>query len=129
MDCFPDKLCFEDAGMRGSSRCFKLENCFRYASSLGTIEVPKDFITDGASIPKIFWSILSPFGDYFSAAVIHDYLYSKSNDKYSRLQADLIFKEAMFNIGVPWYRRETIFRAVRGFGGSSYKGNPQLPKT
>ena len=124
MDCFPDKLHFDDAGMKGSSRCFVLTSDFRYVSSLGTVTVPSGFVTDGASIPKVFWSILSPFGDYFAAAVIHDFLYSKSNQNtFTRLQCDNIFKEAMFNIGVPWYRRDVIYRAVRTFGGAFYKGS------
>lgn len=123
MDYFPDKIRLEDAGMRGSSRCFKLENSFKYNSSYGLIEVPAGFITDGASIPRLFWSMLSPFGDYFAAAIIHDYLYSSHNDRYSRQHADLIFKEAMFNIGVPWHTRETIFRAVRAFGRFSFVGS------
>lgn len=121
-NCFPDKLHFDDAGMRGSSRCFQLTHEFRYISSKGTITVPEGFITDGASIPQIFWSILAPFGDYFAAAVIHDYLYSLENTtKFTRHDADLILKEAMFNLGVPWYRREVIYRAVQAFGGFCYK--------
>lgn len=121
---FPDRLKFYDAGMRGSSRLFQLAEDFRYVSSYGTITVPKDFITDGASIPKMFWSILGPFGDYFEAAVIHDFLYSPSNVKFPRNMSDIIFKEGMYNVGVPWYRREIIFRAVQLFGSSNYKGNP-----
>jgi hypothetical protein len=122
MEYFPDKLHFEDAGMRGGSRIFKLENEFRYISSKGTITVPKDFITDGASIPMIFWAILSPFGDYFAAAVVHDYLYSALYDAgFTRRESDLIFKEAMWNLGIPWYRRETIYRAVQMFGGYAYR--------
>lgn len=122
MNPFPDILHFDDAGMRGSSRCFMLTKDFRYSSSYGLITVPAGFITDGASIPKMFWSVLSPFGDYFAAAVVHDYLYSPRNETYTRKESDLIFKEAMFNIGVPWYRRELIFRAVRMFGGIAVPG-------
>lgn len=121
MNYFPDKLHFDDAGMKGSSRCFELTSDFRYLSSKGTITVPAGFITDGASIPRIFWSILSPFGKYFSAAVIHDYLYSVNNTEFNRKESDLIFKEAMFNIGIGWIQRETIFRAVRMFGMFSFK--------
>jgi hypothetical protein len=120
-DYFPDKLCFEDAGMRGSSRCFRLEKPFSYVSSKGTIIVPEGFITDGASIPKVFWSILAPFGDYFAAAVIHDYLYNKECPLYNRKEADLIFKEAMFNIGVPWYRRDIVYQAVNTFGWACFR--------
>lgn len=122
--CFPDELHLMDWGMRGESRVFKLDHYFRYISSRGEITVPTGFLTDGASIPSPFWSILSPFGPYFPAALIHDYLYSHRSDAHhrmSRRDADLIFKEAMFNLGVGWLTRETIFRAVRLFGGPSYK--------
>lgn len=120
---FPDPICLTDAGMVGSSRTFRLMNEYRYVSSFGEICVPKDFITDGASIPKVFWSIISPFDDYFGAAVIHDYLYNHETTylDYSRKECDLIFKEAMFNLGVPWFRRETIYRAVQTFGGNSFR--------
>ena len=122
MKCFPDDLHFDDAGLYGNIRKFILTSSFRYISSLGVIEVPAGFITDGASIPSVFWPFLSPFGEYFKAAIIHDYLYSKDNTLYDRRTSDLIFKEAMFNLGVCWARRDTIFRAVRIFGASSFHG-------
>jgi hypothetical protein len=122
MNVFPDKLILEDAGMRGSSRVFTVCSRFRYYSSLGIITVPRFFETDGASIPKVFWNILSPFGDYFKAAVIHDFLYSRFNDEFTRDEADAIFLEAMYNVGVPWYRRHTIHSAVRLFGWSCFRG-------
>ena len=104
--------------MRGESRIFRLLSDFRYVSSVGTITVPAGFETDGASVPKAFWNILAPFGKYFHAAVIHDYLYLTAI--YSRLDSDLLFKEAMYNSGLGWATRETVFRAVRLFGQSSY---------
>lgn len=124
MNCFPDTLRLEDAGMRGTSRVFSLLRRFRYVSSFGIIEVPAGAETDGASVPKVFWNIFDPFGDYFGAAVIHDFLYSRLNTEFSRYESDIIFKEAMYNIGIPWYRREMIYRAVRMFGASSFRGTP-----
>ena len=121
-DKFPDKLKFEDAGMRGGKRVFALMLDFRYVSSFGVIRVPTSFITDGASIPTMFHSIMGPFGSYFHAAVIHDFLYSLSNKTYTRRESDVIFKEAMFNSGVPWPTREIVYRAVRLGGGSSFRG-------
>ncbi len=121
MNCFPDKLSFDDAGMRGSSRVFRVRRYYRYVSSVGMIIVPTGFLTDGASIPRIFWSIFSPVGSTFPAAVIHDFLYSKHNTEYSRDESDRIFKEAMFNLGIGWVTRETVYRAVRMFGGPSFK--------
>ena len=119
---FPDKLAFEDAGMIGGSRVFKLTSRFRYFSTIGEIDAPVGTKTDGASIPRIFWAILSPFGDYFSAAVIHDFLYQGKYHQFTRLQSDQIFLEAMKCAGVPWYRRSVIYRAVRLFRSVHFKG-------
>lgn len=116
---------FRDAGMRGDCRIFQLTANFRYHSSVGTITIRKGFYTDGASVPKIFWNIFSPWGSYFSAALVHDFLYSKDSDKIfplaDRKEADLIFKEAMYNDGVGCLTRETVYRAVRLGGWKSYK--------
>jgi hypothetical protein len=122
MKLFPDRLLLEDAGTRNGSRLFRLESAFRYRSSFGVITVPPGFITDGASIPRCFWNILAPFGEYFEAAIIHDYLYSPHNRRFTRAQADAIFKEAMFNVGIGWFTRGLIYRAVRLFGGKLFKG-------
>ena len=122
MNYFPDKLRLEDAGMRNGNRVFRLETRFRYISSFGIIEVPAGTETDGASVPNPFRGIFEPFAEYFGAAVIHDFLYSHDNDEFSRWESDIIFKEAMYNVGVPWYRRETIYQAVRIFGGSKFRG-------
>ncbi len=110
--------------MRDGSRRFALIHYFRYVSSHGIITVPTGFVTDGASIPRIFWNILSPFGDYFPAALVHDFLYSRSSTgrfTVDRKTADLIFKEAMFNLGIGWLTRETIYRAVRLGGWPAFK--------
>ena len=39
------------------------------------IVIPKDFKFDGASIPRIFWAILSPVGLLLIPGLIHDYGY------------------------------------------------------
>ncbi len=80
-----------------------------------TIEVPAGFLTDFASIPRIFWSILGhPMGRYAAAAVLHDYLYFKG--LYSRKRCDQIFKEAMAVLNVPKLKRKLIYRFVRLLG-------------
>jgi hypothetical protein len=125
-DKFPDKIHLRDAGMRGESRIFRLAKPFRYQD----IEVPAGFLTDGASVPRIFWSILYPFGSYFPAALVHDYLYSKVSDhftaarKIDRKESDKIFLEAMKDVGVDWLTRHTIYRAVRLGGWKGYKKSP-----
>lgn len=125
MNAFPDVAQFADAGMRGDCRIFRLTTSFRYHSSVGTIWIPKGFYTDGASVPRIFWNIFSPFGSYFSAALVHDYLYSKDSTARCTIEdretADSIFLEAMFNAGVGWLTRHTVHSAVRLGGWRSYK--------
>jgi len=39
------------------------------------IVIPADFIFDGASVPRPFWSALSPTGLLFMPGLIHDYGY------------------------------------------------------
>ena len=120
---FPDQLQFKNAGHKGGSILLRLSSRFRYFSSIGVVTVPKNFITDGASIPQCFWSFLGPFGGYFEAAVVHDFLYSPLNTEFTRDEADYIFLEAMHNLGVPWHRRHVIHAAVRAFGWRHFKAN------
>ena len=42
---------------------------------IGRIMVPAGFIFDGASIPRIFWTFLSPTGLLFIPGLFHDYGY------------------------------------------------------
>lgn len=122
---FPDELVTQHVGTVNGSRIEQLTQRFRYISSFGTIVVHKGFTTDGASVPRIFWNILGPYGDYFKSAVVHDWLYSPFNTEFTRWEADQIFLEAMFNDGVPWYRRNTIYAAVRAFGWAAFKAKPK----
>jgi hypothetical protein len=69
-----------------------LEDFTRYG-----ITVPKGYRFDGASIPRIFWSIFHPFM-YLKSSVIHDYLYDEAiflyeyRQKY--IEAHKLFKKA-----------------------------------
>lgn len=40
-----------------------------------TFIIPKGFIFDGASIPRIFWNMLSPSGYLFLAGLLHDFIF------------------------------------------------------
>ncbi len=85
----------------------------RYPSDR-VISVPEGFITDFASIPKIFWSILSPIDEYAKAAVLHDFMYAAA--PYNRLRCEEIFLEAMTVLKVPEWKKKCIYRAVYLFG-------------
>lgn len=117
MNPYPDTIELEDVGMRGDSRVFRTTAPFRfYSKQFGLIIVPKGTYTDGASIPRIFWSILSPFGAYFKAALPHDYLYQVKRTNYTRADADNLLREGMEELGIPLLTRVAIYRAVRLFG-------------
>jgi hypothetical protein len=87
-------------------------------SQLEPVEVPKGFVTDFASIPRVFWSLLRPDGEYTYAAIIHDYLYWEQ--KRSRAVADQIFKFAMHDFDVSSQVIGIIYAAVRVAGGHSW---------
>lgn len=101
---------------------FKVIESFEYyvgnMDSDEVIIVPEGFITDFASIPRIFWSILPPHGRYAKAAVIHDYLYTNAikNKKY----ADEVFKEAMKVLNVNDTVIFIMYKAVSWFGKGNY---------
>jgi hypothetical protein len=78
------------------------------------IRVPVGFNTNFASVPRIFWSILSPIDEYAKAAVIHDYLYSTGI--VSKTEADNIFREAMEVLNTPKWKIVCVYWAVRLFG-------------
>ena len=104
---------------------FTLTEQFRYRigsmESTEIITVPAGYTTDFASTPKVIQWLIPPTGQYGKAAVIHDYLYSTG--LYSREKADEIFYEAMLVLGVPKWKAYSMFKAVRMFGGSHYKGS------
>lgn len=52
------------------------------------IKIPKGFVTDGASVPKLFRALLTPSGILFVAGIIHDYAYR--NDKLMGMKTDTL---------------------------------------
>ena len=107
---FKDEL---DTRWRKDLGLQELLHSYTYVTKKGKIvTAPKGFLTDGASIPKFAWSIVgSPWtGKYVGAAVIHDYLCREGDD---RKEADLIFFEAMDELGVAGWKRRLFYRAVR----------------
>lgn len=85
------------------------------------ITVPEAFMTDFASIPRLFWTILPPWGKYSPAAVVHDFLYWSKMVR--RKEADQVFLILMQRLGVATWKRRIMYRAVRIFGGFRYGKN------
>jgi hypothetical protein len=76
------------------------------------VTVPAGFEFDGASTPRIFWSILPPFKDTKIAACIHDYLCIQARTKEDRLYADKLFYHILKHQG-----RISGLRALIGYVG------------
>jgi len=88
------------------------------------VTVPVGFVTDFASIPRIFWSALRPDGQYTYPAIVHDYLYWEQS--VSRETADAIFKFGMEDFRVGSATIASVYNAVRTFGGFAWQGNAKL---
>lgn len=86
--------------------------------SQNIISVPSGFETDFASVPKSLRWVVSPFGRYGKAAVLHDYLYANAIG--TKEYADDIFNEAMKVLGVNPLTRWVMYTAVRLFGRGNY---------
>jgi hypothetical protein len=113
---------------------------FRYylgdKNSTGWVDIPRGFLTDGATIPRIFWNLLPPWGTYGQAAIVHDFLcryLTITKDGLSvhitRKQCDEILLEAMVVLGVPLTTRCAIYYAVclyRAVSGIKHATNTSL---
>jgi Protein of unknown function (DUF1353) len=86
--------------------------------------VPIGFVTDFASIPRIFWSLLRPDGEYTYPAIIHDFLYWTQDRP--RDVCDEIFKLGMEEFGIHATTVFSIYNAVRLGGDSSWNENARL---
>jgi hypothetical protein len=88
--------------------------------------VPTGFKTDLASIPRIFWNILPPFGKYTEAAVLHDWLYR--THLVPRPDADEVLLEAMELGHTGRVTRWVIYIAVRLFGWPAWHDEKRWQK-
>jgi uncharacterized protein DUF1353 len=86
--------------------------------------VPAGFVTDFASIPRVFWSMLRPDEEYTYPAIIHDYLYWIQDRP--RAVADEILKIGMQEFGIAATTLNIIYAAVRAGGNSSWDTNAKL---
>jgi len=106
------------------------------------ITVPKGFVYDGASVPRIVWTLtgILPDGLIRAAALVHDWLYKHrgrlppgsyqqlhrgawvNRDRAaSREEADRLFARIMREAGVGKARRRMAYVAVRACGWLSFR--------
>jgi hypothetical protein len=85
-------------------------------NGLGRITILPGFVTDGASVPRIFLSLAgAPFDPrYLLAAVIHDAAYA--SQALPRSVCDQLFLDMMCAEDVTWIIRNVFWAAVRAGG-------------
>ena len=96
---------------------------FRSMKLPGLFIVPRGFQTDLASIPRIAWAIFPKEDLYDPAAVLHDGGYGNAlktpgDERIFLVKewCDSLFLEAMLAVGVPPWRANLMYRAVRRWG-------------
>ena len=96
-----------------------LKNTAIYKINSDEYKIEAGFKYDGASIPKVFWSLISGkfHPDFQLAALLHDYMYIKS---LGRDKADEYFHKLLLNRGVKKLKAKLMYLAVHWFGNKAY---------
>ncbi len=126
-----------------SARQYELVETFGYGwDKYGVsheLVVPRGFRYDGASVPRILWSVigLRPDGLVRAAALLHDWIYRHGGKlppgsyrrddgeggHWTRKSADLLFGRVMRESGVSKLKRRLAYLGVRVGGRRSWKSN------
>jgi hypothetical protein len=129
-----------------SGNLYRLVEEYRYYFEkngvISCIIVPKGFTYDGASSPRISWTMsgIIPDGLIRPAALVHDWIYNFDGDlplgshtfytkgvwvsvitRWSRKDADRIFLKIMRQAGMDEFQSWLAYYAVRAFGWTKWK--------
>jgi len=95
-----------------------------------TLVVPRGFLTDLASIPRVLWWLIAPSELSIAAPIVHDWLYEAGGrirashvgypawgveQRFARSDADAFLYDLAAQAGVWWWRRWLAYKAVRWF--------------
>ena len=85
------------------------------------IQVPINYITNGADIPRLFWIIVPPFKPkFFPAVLIHDYLIENAKTQKDISIANDYFEEILLQIEDS-FKSKTMIKAVRLYWKIKFK--------
>ena len=91
------------------------------------ISVPKDFRTDGNSIPKWLYWLGQKWGVSAPAAVVHDKNYHDCT--WTREDADKCFYDMCLELGVSKWKASMMYRGLRAFGWMHWKPQEDREQT
>lgn len=94
-------------------------------------EIPRGYVLDGFSIPRPFWSFMSRDGLQRAPAAFHDHSYQRSGVllngvRLTRRESDQELRDCMVRAGIPQWRANITYWAVRAGGASSWGGNDPI---
>lgn len=97
-----------------------LETDFYVLINRKVYKIPNGFEYDHASVPRGLWNTFPPYDPlYAGAACLHDWCYA--GEFFPRKFADQLFLSAMCFTGVPKWKRNLMYTAVRIGGAFTYK--------
>ena len=100
-------------------RRWKTNKCWKFKINKIKYKIPKGFIFDFATVPRILWSLFPPAtGNYRKPALIHDWMYINSHK--TKQFADKIFLQNLKTYNVGFLKRTIMYVGVRIFGNGNY---------
>ena len=113
------KLVVEKIGDVDDKAIWMLHEPFTWENGIIKVVVPTGFQCDFASIPQVVMSILGDIGQ--EAGVVHDYLYREGSlPEVTRGEADYIFYKICGEMGISYWKRIAMWKAVRVGAGSHW---------
>lgn len=107
--------------------------CVLDSAKMQYVIIPKGFLTDGASVPRIFWTFFPRWGKYGQAACVHDflceYLIISDNGKIrsiTREECDKYFLKLMIEMDVGKTKRLFMYWGVSMFRLFAKVKNPSI---
>ena len=97
----------------------------RFAFRGKRFRVPAGFESDGASVPRLFWTTVCPPLDprAVRAAVAHDWIYRNRPPGWTRAEADLLFLCFLIEDGLSPFRARLAYCGVRLGGWVAWNEN------
>lgn len=99
-----------------SSKQAALDAALSYRLDGRSFVVPRGFVTDFATVPRIFWWMFGPTGLYTWAAILHDWFCKMLRMRKSPVtarEADRYFRLACAELGVGFVPRWLLWTGVR----------------
>jgi len=90
------------------------------------LRVPEGFVSDGASVPRFFWRLLSPPIDPITLgpSIIHDWLYINAKKYHlTRKECDRWYYIALYRNGYPLWKCDLTYLGIRLLGWRHWEGD------